>query len=153
MASFNNCGSWVPCAVYFSNSYYNSSLRNSIYVGNFTANLGFNRILFNQPVIVKRGSLLLLTQNTGLVAIDGSISSTYSDLVNQGNIFTNLSYLVNQRVLISPLTNFSSYNANISLSHVYSNYGSYNLTLTFANTKQAFTQAIKTNNCKSNFQT
>jgi hypothetical protein len=97
---------------------------------------------------VYKGSLLLLTQISGLVAIDESISSSYSDLVNQGDILGNLSIPVNKRFLITPLTNFSSYYANISISHVYSNYGSYNLTITFSKSQQKFTQAITTNNCK-----
>ena len=148
VATFASCGSWIPCALYFTNNYYESSLKNSIIAETFTIIAGFNRILLDQPVNVYEGSLLLLTQNSGLVAIDESTSSSYSDLVNQGNILTNLSYSANKRFLISPLTNFSSYYANISLSHVYSNYGSYNLILKFANTKQTFNQTITTYSCK-----
>ncbi len=151
MANFNGCGSWIPCAVYFSNNYYNSSSKNSIYVGNFKTNIGYNRILLSQPLSVKIGSLLLLTQNSGLVAIDESKSSEYSDLIIQENILKNLSYSSTKRFLMSPLTNFTSYYANISLSHVYPNYGSYNLTIKFTNTQQTFTQSITT--YKSNFVT
>ena len=151
VATFARCGSWIPCALYFTNNYYESSLKNSIIVETFTIIVGFNRILLDQPVNVYEGSLLLLTQNSGLVAIDESTSSSYSDLVNQGNILTNLSYSVNKRFLISPLTNFSSYYANISLTHVYSKYGSYDIIFTFANTQQTFIQNIFTNKCKKYF--
>ena len=110
--------------------------------------MGFNRILLNQPVQVSRGNSLLLTQSGGVVAIDESASSIYSDLVYQGGYWINLSYTVNKRLLLNPLTNFSSYYANLTLSHTYTNNGDYNLNITLANSKQTFIQPVAIYNGK-----
>ena len=55
VATFARCGSWIPCALYFTNNYYESSLKNSIIVETFTIIAGFNRILLDQPVNVYEG--------------------------------------------------------------------------------------------------
>ena len=93
---------------------------NIVYSWNFQISLGYNSIILPQPVTVPKGSYLVLTQNTGRIAIDTSGNATYSDLVwNTTTQWTKLAEFYNWRFYLTTLNNFTSYQTTFNIKHAY----------------------------------
>jgi hypothetical protein len=122
---------------------------NIIYTWSFTITTGINFIYLPFPVTVYRGNFLIMTQNTGRVAIDITGNATYNDLAWQSSVWNRLSSNSNWRFYLTPLTNFTSYITTFNLMHAYKNIGLYNLTLTFASSNETFTQTVNVTDCKN----
>jgi hypothetical protein len=122
---------------------------NIIYTWSFTITTGINFIYLPSPVTVYRGNFLIMTQNTGRVAIDITGNATYNDLAWQSSVWNRLSSNSNWRFYLTPLTNFTSYITTFNLMHAYKNIGLYNLTLTFASSNETFTQTVNVTDCKN----
>ena len=122
---------------------------NIIYSWNFQLSLGYNSIILPSPVTVYRGNFLIMTQNTGRVAIDITGNATYNDLAWRSSVWNRLSSNSNWRFYLTPLTNFTSYITTFNLMHAYKNIGLYNLTLTFASSNETFTQTVNVTDCKN----
>jgi len=121
---------------------------NIIYSWNFQLSLGYNSIIFPQPVTVYRGNFLTMTQNTGKVAIDITGNASYSDLVwNTTTQWTKLAEFYNWRFYLTPLTNFSTYTNTFNIMHTYSNIGLYNLVITFVSSNATFNQIVNITDC------
>ena len=118
----------------------------------FTYNIsaGFNQILFPQPILVKKGSVILISQNSlnsTSVAVDTSGSASYSDMIWTNNL-SKLNNTSNYRLYFKPLTNFSSYQSSFTLSHAYSNIGLYNMSIFFNSSRQLISQIVNITDCK-----
>ena len=136
------CGILIPCAVYLTQYPFNITM-NIVYSWNFQISLGYNSIILPQPVTVPKGSYLVLTQNTGRIAIDTSGNATYSDLVwNTTTQWTKLAEFYNWRFYLTTLNNFTSYQTTFNIKHAYSSIGLYNLSITFASNNQTFQQTV-----------
>jgi hypothetical protein len=122
---------------------------NIIYTWSFTITTGINFIYLPSTVTVYRGNFLIMTQNTGRVAIDITGNATYNDLAWRSSVWNRLSYNSNWRFYLTPLTNFTSYITTFNLMHAYKNIGLYNLTLTFASSNETFTQTVNVTDCKN----
>ena len=122
---------------------------NIIYTWSFTITTGINFIYLPSTVTVYRGNFLIMTQNTGRVAIDITGNATYNDLAWRSSVWNRLSSNSNWRFYITPLTNFTSYITTFNLMHAYKNIGLYNLTLTFASSNETFTQTVNVTDCKN----
>jgi len=122
---------------------------NIIYTWSFTITTGINFIYLPFPVTVYRGNFLIMTQNTGRVAIDITGNATYNDLAWRSSVWNRLSSNSNWRFYLTPLTNFTSYITTFNLMHAYKNIGLYNLTLTFASSNETFTQTVNVTDCKN----
>lgn len=127
---FNYCGSVIACSYYFMNYRY-SVPYTILYNWNFTLNPGYNKISLAKPVLVPKGSVLLLTQYNGSVqiVIDDSGSAPLSDIIWNKNII-NLNSSSNWRFFINTISNFSLLEGNMNFSHRYFKPGLYNLTVT-----------------------
>jgi len=122
---------------------------NIIYTWSFTITTGINFIYLPSTVTVYRGNFLIMTQNTGRVAIDITGNATYNDLAWRSSVWNRLSSNSNWRFYLTPLTNFTSYITTFNLMHAYKNIGLYNLTLTFASSNETFTQTVNVTDCKN----
>jgi hypothetical protein len=120
-----------------------------LYSWTLNVTVGYNNILFPAPVLVYRGNFLIMTQNTGRVAIDITGNATYNDLAWRSSVWNRLSSNSNWRFYLTPLTNFTSYITTFNLMHAYKNIGLYNLTLTFASSNETFTQTVNVTDCKN----
>ena len=121
---------------------------NILYNFSFSVNQGYNKLILPQPIIVPKGSLILLTQfnNSINVAIDSSGDALYSDMV-VGNSLLSLSLDSNWRFYLNALTNFSSYQTIFSISHAYNSIGIYNIILTFSSSNVVFQQTVNITDC------
>ena len=139
----------MPCASYYSQFPFNNSLIQN-YSWNFQVTTGFNNLLLSQTVNVERGEFLMLTQNTGIVAIDTTGTASFSDLVwSSTTQWTKLAEFSNWRFYLTALTNFSSYKNSFSLMHTYSSIGIYNLSISFASSpSNIFQQTVNITDCK-----
>jgi len=118
----------------------------------FTYNIsaGFNQILFPQPILVRKGSVILISQNSlnsTSVAVDTSGSASYSDMIWTNNL-SKLNNTSNYRLYFKPMTNFSSYKTEFTLSHAYSKIGIYNVSILFLSSNQLFSQIVNITDCK-----
>jgi hypothetical protein len=104
----------------------------------------------SQPVLVSKGSFLNLTQITGYISCNKTTNSTYSDLYyNPTNmLWTKLSTTSNWRLMLTTLTNFTSYQSSFNLIHSYLNLGLYNINFTFASSNQVFILPVNVTNSK-----
>lgn len=142
------CGSIVPCAVYLTNYPFNISL-NIDYQFDYNLSLGYNKIILPQPLPVKKGRFIMLTQITGKIAIDVTTNSTYSDLVwNSTTQWTKLAEFLNWRFYLNPITNYTTYQTIFNLIHSYSNIGIYTLTLNFTSSNLLYQQTVNITDCK-----
>lgn len=107
---------------------------------------------FPQPVTVEKGQFLVLTQNTGKVAIDTTSNLSISDMAWNSVIWSKLNAVTNQRFYLTTLNNFSSYLNTLSISHSYSTIGLYNITLTFNSSNQVFIQTVNVTDRKFNIR-
>jgi hypothetical protein len=114
----------------------------------FQINSGSNMINLNQPLAVSKGSLILLQQVSGRIAIYQS-SNEYSDLVWQTNAWVNLVARSNWRFYFNTISNFTSYQVKFNIQHTYANTGSYVITLRFLSSNQTFQQTVNVTNCKN----
>ena len=147
VVSSNLCGTKIPCSVYYSSNPFNTSL-NTIFTWSYNITTGLNNIYLTQPVIVFTGNFLILTQNTGKVAIDSSGNATYSDLSWQSLIWNPLNPNSKWRFYLTTMNNFTCYMNSISISHTYKAIGLYNLTMTFLSSNQTFQQVVNITDCK-----
>ena len=109
----------------------------------FSISTGINTFYFPNAVNVSQGNFLILTQNTGIVAIDTTGTASYSDLVwSTKTQWTRLPGLLESRFYLTPLTNFSSYITSFSFSHTYKTIGLYNILITFSSGNQLFQQIV-----------
>lgn len=112
--------------------------------------LGYNKIILPQPLPVKRGQFVMLTQITGKIAIDTVSNSSYSDLVwNTTTQWTKLAEFFNWRFYLVPITNYTTYQSTFNLVHTYSTIGVYTLTLYFNSSNQSYQQIVNITDCKS----
>ena len=90
-----------------------------MYSWNYSVLVGYNQFLLSQPVLVSKGSFLNLTQITGYISCNKTTNSTYSDLdYNPTNMLWNkLSTTSNWRLMLTTLTNFTSYQSSFNLIH------------------------------------
>ena len=142
------CGSITPCAQYMTQFPFNISM-NEIYSWNFQISLGYNKIILPQPVEVNEGYFILLTQNTGRIAIDTSGNASYSDLVwNSTTQWTKLAEFSNWRFYLTTINNFTSYQNTLNIIHSYANIGLYTLSLTFLSSNISYQQTVNITDCK-----
>jgi hypothetical protein len=142
------CGSLTPCAQYMTQFPFNISM-NEIYSWNFQISLGYNKIILPQPVYVLKGQFILLTQNTGRIAIDTTGNASYSDLVwNSITQWTKLEEFSNCRFYLTTINNFTSYQNTLNIIHSYANIGLYTLTITFATSNRVFQKILNITDCE-----
>ena len=105
----------------------------------FTLVAGYNYFLLEQPTLVNRGNFILLTQSTGLVAVDQSGNVSYSDYYWNTNtsLWTKIS-TSNWRVYLVPITNWTTYQFSFNLTHYYSSVGVYNFSITALSSNAIF---------------
>ncbi len=149
IVSTNECGTFIPCAVYFQLFPYFVSLT-TLYSWSYSVSVGYNQFLLPQPVLVNKGSFLHLTQITGYISCNKTTNSTYSDLYyNPSNmLWTKLSTTSNWRLMLTSLTNFTSYQSSFNLIHSYLSFGLYNINFTFASSNQVFILPVNVTNSK-----
>ena len=152
MVSFSFCGtSQTTCARYFSSSLYQSTYT-TIASWNLSITIGYNKILLNQSLAVQKGYMFYLAQNldAGRVALDLSGDALFGDIAWKIYI-EELNPQSNYRFYLQPLTNFSSYQTEISIYHSYAQAGYYFVSLTFQSSNQIFMSLMKITNCKYNY--
>ena len=122
---------------------------NEIYSWTFQISLGYNKIILPQPVEVNKGHFILLTQNSGQIAIDTTRNSSYSDLVwNSTTQWTKLAEFSNWRFFLTTINNFTSYQNTLNIIHSYANIGLYKLSLTFLSSNISYQQIVNITDCK-----
>ncbi len=142
------CGSLTPCAQYMTQFPFNISM-NEIYSWTFQISLGYNKIILPQPVEVNKGHFILLTQNSGRIAIDTTRNSSYSDLVwNSTTQWTKLAEFSNWRFFLTTINNFTSYQNTLNIIHSYANIGLYKLSLTFLSSNISYQQIVNITDCE-----
>jgi hypothetical protein len=123
---------------------------------------GYNNILLSSPVSVFRGNFIILTQNSGYIALYTAGNATYSDMAWNTSIWTNLVATSNWRFYLTPTTNFSVYQNSFNiiqsyvsvyqnrfnLIHYYNSIGIYNLSIKFLSGNQTFFQIVNVTDCK-----
>jgi hypothetical protein len=119
------------------------------YSFNYTINSGYNKILFSQPILVKKGSLIFLTQspNSSNVAIDKSGNASYSDMI-WGTNLNMLNSSSNWRFYLTTITNYSAYQSSLNIQHSYNNIGLYNLSILFTSSNQLYNMLVNITDCK-----
>ena len=90
----------------------------------------------------------MLSQSTGMIAIDTAGNASYSDLAWKAPLWSKLSPSSNRRFYLTPLTNFSSYQSVLTFSHPYKNIGLYDIAITFNSSNQTFVQSVNVTDCK-----
>ena len=139
----------TSCAQYMTQFPFNISM-NEIYSWNFQISLGYNKIILPQPVEVNEGYFILLTQNTGRIAIDTTGNASYSDLVwNLTTQWTKLAEFSNWRFYLTTINNFTSYQNTLNIIHSYANIGLYTLSLTFLSSNISYQQTVNITDCKN----
>ena len=135
--STTSCGSWTPCAVFFTTNTISPKF-NFSYTWNFTIIAGYNKLLLDSPVLVNKGSFIYLNQVTGKIAVDKTGNAAYSEMYLNGAAYYRLNELSNWRLYINALTSFSSYKSNFTVIHSYAFIGAFDLSLTFTSSNQTF---------------
>jgi len=120
------------------------------YSWEFSIYSGINNLYFPNAVNVSQGNFLMLTQNTGKVAIDTTGTALYSDLVwNSTTQWTQLAEFSNWRFYLTVLTNFTKYTTSLNLFHNYNTIGLYSLSIRFASSPSTiFQQIVNITDCK-----
>ena len=119
------------------------------YSFDFNITAGFNQLILPQPLLVKKGSLILLTQilNSTNVAIDKSGNAPYSDMI-WGTNLQQLNATSNYRFYFTTISNLTVYQTNLKISHAYQKIGLYNLTIIFPSSNKCFSQIVNITDCK-----
>jgi len=114
----------------------------------FSVVTGFNNFFLDQPLLVKKGSMIYFQQNidTAQIAIDTSGTALYSDIA-WGSYLQKLNAYSNYRFYLQPVFNFSTYQTKINLYHRYSLPGLYNVSLTFLSSNQYFENLMNITEC------
>lgn len=141
------CGTLTPCSAYFTKYPFAVPL-STIHTWNFNVSLGYNKLSFTQPVLVTKGSLVLLIQSTAKVGIDKNGTSLYSDMLVNNGAYYKLNETSNWRFFFNSLISFSSYVSNLYLTHQYLSTGFYEIAVTFASSMAVFRHTIQINQCK-----
>lgn len=135
--SFSECGSNGQCAGYFAR---NPSFSSNYIVSNTTAialTAGYNRFLYNVALDVKIGSVIVLKQITGRIALDPTLILDYSDYIITIGATTNTLKSVrttgNGRLLLTSLIDTSYYQDSIPVIRSYPVYLVYNFTAKISN--------------------
>lgn len=136
----------MTCADYFTKYPFTSTFITR-YSYNIQINIGFNKFILPQPVIVTKGYFLYITQNTGVIAVDQSQNSSYSDLVWDSVIWSKISEFSNWRLYLNLIINSTSYQAQFNLLHTYNSIGIYNLTITYASSNDTYQIPINITDC------
>lgn len=133
----------VPCSVYLTQNPFDIPF-NVTQSWEFNITTGINDLQLDNPVLVKRGNLILVNQITGKIAIDTTSISKYSDLVwsQSNNVWSQLNAINNYRFFFKYSNPFVGYKCNFELTHKYANLGSYNLTISFDTSNQTYQQLI-----------
>lgn len=119
-----------------------------IYEWVFNINLGYNKLILDQPLPLYKGYFIYLEQISGIIAIDQISNSTYSDLVwNSTTRWTKLAEFLNWRFYLNALTNFTIYETKLNIVHSYNNTGIYTLSLNFPSSNKTFTQTVNITDC------
>ena len=114
----------------------------------YNVNPGYNKILFSQPILVKKGSLIFLTQspNSSNIAIDKSGNASYSDMV-WGTNLNMLNSSSNWRFYLTTITNLTRYQSNLNIKHSYNYIGLYNLSILFTSSNQLYNMLVNITDC------
>ena len=145
----DNSNPIIPCAVYFSNYPADTTL-NVLYSWNFTVSTGYNLIYLNQSFPVEMGNLVGLTQYGASVAIDTIDSTGFSDFNIDNGVYSRLNNVLNWQFYLNAMTNFSSYQSNLTISHSYSNAGLYNMSITILSSGVTYYQTVYVTDSKFN---
>ena len=95
---------------------------------------------------------MLLTQNTGRVAVDTTGTALFSDLTwSDATKWIQLADFSNWRFYLTTLNNFSSYQTSFSILNTYTSIGLYNIILTFSSSGQTFQQTVDITDRNFNF--
>ena len=119
-----------------------------LYSWNFQVSVGYNNILLSAPVTVNRGNFILLTQNSGYIALSTAGNASYSDMVWKSSIWNPLVSTSNWRFYLTPITNFSVYQNKFNILHTYNYIGLYNLSIKFLSANETFIQTVNVTDCK-----
>jgi len=119
-----------------------------LYSWNFNVTAGYNNILLSSPVSVFRGNFIILTQNSGYIALYTAGNATYSDMAWNTSIWTNLVATSNWRFYLTPTTNFSVYQNSFNLYHSYNWVGLFNLSMIFLSSNISFIRIVNVTDCK-----
>lgn len=116
---------------------------------NFLVIKGYNKIILDQPLLVKKGYMVYLEQNIdkGRVAVDQSGNAFYSDIAWKPYL-ERLNGFSLDRFYLRQITNFTSYQATINLYHTYSQAGLYPISITTISSNQTFENIINITDCK-----
>lgn len=150
MVTFDACGSSIPCAAYFTNNPF-FKIPNVSLLLNFTITSGYNKILFDKPYFVQKGSLIILTQqlNSSGIAIDQTGNASYSDTTWATNLVNlNSNSTANWRFYFNTITNFTSYQSKFNLVHSYATIGLYEISILFTSSNQLFKQVVNITDCE-----
>jgi hypothetical protein len=113
----------------------------------FEITIGYNNLYLSEALLVEKGYFIILTQNTGKVAIDTTGSALFSDLAWKSPVWIKLNLNSNLRLYLTPITNFSSYQTTFTLAHTYQTIGLYNLSIIFNNSNQIYQQTVNVTDC------
>lgn len=150
VVTFDACGSSIPCAAYFTNNPIFKTPNVSLLL-NFTITSGYNKILFDKPYFIQKGSLIILTQqlNSSGIAIDQSGNASYSDTTWDTNLVNlNSNSTANWRFYFNTITNFTSYQSKFNLVHSYATIGLYEISILFTSSNQVFKQVVNITDCE-----
>ena len=124
---------------------------NVVYDSNFTISSGYNKLLLAKPLLVRKGSILLLSQDSSpystTTAVDTTGNEKYSDLIWSINL-SKLNKTNNWRFFLNPITNYTSYENSFTIVHTYNNIGVYNISIMFPSSNQVFQQIVNVTDCK-----
>jgi len=136
--------------LYFSKNIKNIQLSqfNIIYSWVFTITTGKNILNLPQPVLVSKGSLVKVFQNSSIIAVDSSGNSNYSDMYFRSELLHKLNPTSNWRFYFLAVNNFTSYNINFNITHQYLDAGEYSLDFLFINSNQSYNFSIFITQCK-----
>jgi len=119
------------------------------YSFDFNITAGFNQLILQKPLLVKKGSLIFLTQalNSTNIALDQSGSAQYSDMI-WGTNLQQINATSNYRFYLTTISNFTVYQTNLLISHAYQKIGLYNLSINFPSSNKVFYHIINITDCK-----
>lgn len=141
------CGLKISCAQYFTNYPFDVNFTTT-YQTTIQATVGYNKIILEDPVMVRRGNLPVITQGGALLALDKTSFSSYSDLTLQSQAWIKLYDLSNWRFYMNVLTNFSSYYRLFSVVHQYQQIGQYQIAITFEGSDNPILDNFLITDCK-----
>lgn len=86
----------------------------------------------------------MITQISGIIAIDTTSNSLYSDLIwsPSNNVWNQINLFANNRFYFTYSNSFIGYKCIFELTHKYPTIGAYNLTISFNTSNQTFQQEV-----------